>query len=299
VREDDAVHVLIVEDQAPIARLLRAWIEAEGMTVATATGAEQALLLAAEQAPAVALCDIRLPGGRDGFWFVEQLRLFSPQTAVVIVTGLPDLAGADGGHEGVADVVAKPFTRERVTGALRHALADYRLRTEQASAGLHAPVNAASALLSILHGQGGTSARHAGRVSQVAVTLARALGCDEAEAFDIGCAALLGDVQRVDIYAVAEKMPRLGAAIAIALAMEEHFDGSGFPLGLSGEAMARGARVVAVAGAYDALMESAGVRFTSPRQAVETLEGERAAHFDPAELRALREVAPSLEATAA
>lgn len=63
-------HVLVVEDQVPIARLLRVWIEAEGCSVTIATGAEQALLMAAAQAPVVAMCDIRLPGGAtaSGSW---------------------------------------------------------------------------------------------------------------------------------------------------------------------------------------------------------------------------------------
>ena len=293
-------HVLIVEDQAPIARLLRLWIEAEGATVATASGAEQALLLAAEQAPAVAFCDIRLPGGRDGFWFVEQLRTFCPETAVVMTTGLPQFAATvDGPREGVADFVTKPFTRERIVDALRHGLADHRARLARVPAGQSAPINTATALLTILRAQGGSAARHGERVSLVAVTLARALGIEEPEAVDIGCAALLGDVQRVDVHTIAAKMPHFGAASAIALAAGEHFDGTGFPLGLKGDAIPLGARIVAVAIAYDNLVEGSGVAGLTGAGAVENLCRARAGTFDPAVLRALEVIQAGLQPTAA
>lgn len=293
-------HVLVVEDQVPIARLLRIWIEAEGATVAIATGAEQALLLAAEHAPSVAVCDIRLPGGRDGFWFVEQLRIFRPDTAVVMATGLPQFAGtADGEREGVADFVVKPFTRERIVEALRHGLADHRSRKERSSANQGTPIDAATALLTILRAQGGAAARHAERVSEVAVTLARALGLPEPEVIAIGCAALLADVQRLDIHAVAGKMPHLGTASTIALASGEYCDGTGFPLGLKGDAIPRGARIVAVANAYDELMMGAGPRGMPSSIAVGTLVGARSGKFDPDVLRVLEAVAPRLRSTAA
>ena len=38
-----------------------------------AESAEQGLLLASEEFPAVAFCDINLPRGQSGFWLVEQL----------------------------------------------------------------------------------------------------------------------------------------------------------------------------------------------------------------------------------
>jgi len=67
------VRVLIVEDEPGVRRLLRTWLEAEGMTVFDAATAEQGLvLLDAETDVAVAVCDIRLPGN-DGLWMAEQL----------------------------------------------------------------------------------------------------------------------------------------------------------------------------------------------------------------------------------
>lgn len=308
--EDTPVsHVLIVEDQVPVGRLLRTWIEAEGASVVTATSAEQALLLASEHTPAVALCDIRLPGGRDGFWLVEQLRLLHPETAVVMTTGLPQFeTEVNGTREGVADFVVKPFTRERIVTALRRGLAEHRSRKASMATDLerHAPegqwdgaMGTTAALLTVLRAQGRTVAHHAERVSHLAVTLARALNVDEPELSRIEHATLLRDVERLDIYGIMRSLPHLDAAGAIAVASQEHFDGTGFPLGLKGDAIPRGARIVAVADAYDDLVEGMGLSGLTAAHAVETLCGERASQFDPAVLGALRAVQPDLQTSAA
>lgn len=284
-------HVLVVEDQVPIARLLRVWIEAEGCSVTIATGAEQALLMAAAQAPVVAMCDIRLPGGRDGFWLVEQLRLFRPHTAAVMTTGLPQFADEDGDNTGVADFVMKPFTRERIVAALRHGLADHRARVDRSPGGEDGPVDLAMVLRTIVHTQRGTSARHAEHVSPVALALAAALNCSGQEVADIECAVLLGEVERSDIYGIARTVPMLASPMAIVTASQEHWDGTGFPLGAKGNAIPMGARIVAVARAFDTLVAGVGIDGTTAAQAVETLCTTQAARFDPAVLAALRRAA--------
>ena len=298
-------HVLIVDDDVPLGRLLRSWIEAEGASVVTATGAEQALVLASEHAPAVALCDICLPGGRDGFWLVEQLRLLHPETAVVMTTGLPQFATTmPGPREGVADFVVKPFARERIVDALRHALVEHRWRTVSMATELEGEgewsgaMGTTVALLAVLRTKSGHAFRHAQRVSHLAVTLARALNVGEPEVFDIEHAALLRDVERPDIYGIMRQLPHLEAAGAIAVAAQERFDGSGFPLGLKGDAIPRGARIVAVAEAYSELVAGAGLTMLTPADALDTLCGGRAREFDPAALHALRAIQIELESGA-
>lgn len=289
-------HVLIVEDHVPIARLLRTWIESENATVMTATGAEQALLMAVEHAPAVALCDIRLPGGRDGFWFVEQLRVFRPEAAVVMTSGLPQFANAvDASREGIADFVPKPFTRERIVEALRRAMVEHRARCERAPADRRPAIETSTVLRTVLEAQSGSGARHAARVSRIAAALAAALGRPAREIADIECAVMLCDVERLDIHAIAVTVLHLGAAIAIATAAQERWDGGGFPVGLKGDAIPLGARIVAVAAAYDELVEGVGVNQLSPRQAIDVLSGQRAAEFDPAVLAALHAVEHELQ----
>lgn len=280
-------HILIVEDQAPLVRLLHTWVEAEGEEAVTATSAEQALLLASEQPPAVALCDVHLPGGRDGFWLAEQLRLLHPETAVVMTTAVNQFdAAVLGLRAGVADYVVKPFTRARLREALHHALAEHRSR--KASTADVAPSSVTTALLTVLSAQGGRAAEHALRVAHLAVKLARALELGDEEIAQVEHGALLCDVARLDIYTLARRLPQLRAAITIAVASQERFDGSGFPMGLSGDAISPGARIVAVASAYEELVSTHAFTALTPADAVATLCGERAREFDPAVLGALR-----------
>lgn len=291
-------HVLIVEDQAPLVRLLTGWLEPEGVSVMTAEGAEQALVLAAEHPPAVAFCDIRLPGGRDGFWLMEQLQRLYPETAAVVTTGLHQFdAAVHGLRAGVVDYVVTPYTRRRLVEALERALAEHATRQARRAgapggareeAGEGTAAGATAALLTVLHAQGGNALVHAQRVADRAAQIASALGLEERAITCIEHAALLGQIDRLDIHVLARRVPLLGAANAIAVAAQERFDGAGFPLGLRGEAIPLGARILAVANAYEELLAGTALRPMTPPEAIATLVGLRAGEFDPAVLRALR-----------
>jgi cyclic di-GMP phosphodiesterase len=299
--------VLIVEDQVPVARLLRAWIEADGLTAVVATGAEQALILAGEQPLAVAFCDIKLPGGRDGFWLVDQLRVLRPETAIVMTTGLQHFdAAVVLMRAGVTDYLVKPFTWARFRQAFQRALAEHRSRAAVAAVAEgdqpqepQIPESATAALRTVLEAQGRTSMHHAQRVANLATQLARAVGATETEASLIECAALLSSVERLDVHSMAAKVPHLREASALAVAVPEHFDGTGFPLGLKGEAIPKGARIVAVARAYEELISAYPTKPLAAADAVSQLCGERAAQFDPAVLDALKTLEPQLQPTPA
>ena len=43
--------------------------------------------------PAVALCDIRMPG-HDGLWLAQRIRHDAPETAVIMATGVQDVGAA-------------------------------------------------------------------------------------------------------------------------------------------------------------------------------------------------------------
>jgi putative two-component system response regulator len=297
-------YVLIVEDQAPIVRLLKRWVEDEGERVVAAESAEQALVLAAEQPPAVALCDINLPRGRDGFWLVEQLHRLCPTTATVMTTGLQRFdAAVTGLHRGVVDYVVKPYSRARIVDALRRALAEHESRKARQAAAAEdvggASAGATAALLTVLQAQGGGALALAQRVAARAAQLATALGLGAQEVACIEHAALLSQVDRLDVHVLARRVPLLGAANAIALAARERFDGTGFPLGLQGGAIPPGARILAVALAYEELV---GPRLDAmtPPVAVAVLCGARAREFDPVALGALRsQLRPPVDALSA
>jgi len=65
--------VLVVDDEAPMLRLMMRWVELTGHQAAAAASAEEALDVLAEQRPAVAVCDVRMPG-HDGIWLADRIR---------------------------------------------------------------------------------------------------------------------------------------------------------------------------------------------------------------------------------
>jgi response regulator RpfG family c-di-GMP phosphodiesterase len=296
-RSDGMSDVLIVEDESPIRRLLHRWIDAEGVSAVEAETAEQGLLLASEQLPAVAFCDINLPRGQSGFWLVEQLHRLHPETSVVVTTGLHQFdAAVTGLRAGATDYIVKPFTRDRFKEALRRGLMEHQSRKANAAVqpavenGPERPTGSTAALLSVLRVDREDSVDHAQRVSQLAAAIARAMNIDDRVAADIEHAAILRDITRLDVHEIGRQVPFLAAAATITAAMEENFDGSGFPLGLAGERIPLGARILAVAEAWDELVGGARSGRVAPAEALDVLACERASQFDPAVVRALRAI---------
>jgi response regulator RpfG family c-di-GMP phosphodiesterase len=132
---------------------------------------------------------------------------------------------------------------------------------------------------------------HAQRIATLAATIGGALGISDTELTDIRLAALLRDVTRHDVHAIARMAPAFVAAYSIAMAAQERFDGTGFPLGLKGDAIPLGARIVGAAEAYDELVSGDTGATTTPASAVEMLQGERSHQFDPVVLQALSDIA--------
>jgi len=113
--------VLVVDDEAPIRRTMRANLEARGYVVDLAENGEQALALAARHHPDVVLLDLGLPG-IDGLAVIDGLRGWSQVPIVVLSArgGERDkVAALDAGAD---DYVAKPFGMDELMARLRAAV---------------------------------------------------------------------------------------------------------------------------------------------------------------------------------
>jgi len=90
-------------------------------------------------------------------------------------------------------------------------------------------------------------------------------------------------------------IPLLKMARDIAAQHHERWDGSGYPLGLAGDAITESARIVAVADVYDALMSNRVYRpaFSEEKTLAIMQEG-RGSHFDPTIFDCLLENLPHL-----
>ncbi len=113
--------ILIVEDDAIIAYDLAETVRGMGHIVCgNAATMDEALALAAEHRPTLALMDIRLADGDNGLEVARELRSqrFLP---VIFVTAFPeDLARQ--GLEHLGPVIPKPFTRDQIEQAITRAV---------------------------------------------------------------------------------------------------------------------------------------------------------------------------------
>lgn len=102
-------HVLIVEDEAHLAKGLRFNLEAEGHTVEVAADGEAALQLLRDRNFDAVVLDVMLPG-KDGFTVASELRAEKNFVPVLMLTarGRPEDV-LNGFACGADDYIAKPF----------------------------------------------------------------------------------------------------------------------------------------------------------------------------------------------
>ena len=149
---------------------------------------------------------------------------------------------------------------------------------------------------------------HSRRVRGYSLTIARAYGMPEVELRDLEHGVLLHDIGKIGIpdaillkpgpltpaewkimrthpeigRQLVEQIPFLRGAVPIVYHHHERWDGTGYPLGLKGEQIPLGARIFAIADAFDAMTfdrpYSRAISLESARREIERSAG---SHFDP------------------
>jgi diguanylate cyclase (GGDEF)-like protein len=113
--------ILVVEDDAAVARMLSATLEAEGYTPLVACTGEEGVDMALREGPQLILLDLMLPG-MDGFEVVQNLR-GNARTAhipVMVVSARHDAADKVRAFESnVDDYLTKPFNGDELVARIR------------------------------------------------------------------------------------------------------------------------------------------------------------------------------------
>ena len=124
--------VLVVEDDAEIADVLRRFLRQEGHEVRTAVDGEEALPAASEFVPDLVILDLGLPG-LDGVEVCRQLRA-GGDVPILILTARTELDDrVEGLDSGADDYLVKPFERQELLARIRALL---RRRPPRGSASL-------------------------------------------------------------------------------------------------------------------------------------------------------------------
>ena len=109
MKESKSKTILIVEDDNVARRAIGRLLRVEGWTTMEAANGVQGLRIFRNQAPEIVLTDVVMPG-LDGFFLTAVIKSISPDSAVIIMTGLGDTE-LDGKAQalGVNAFLRKPF----------------------------------------------------------------------------------------------------------------------------------------------------------------------------------------------
>src|ERR1035437_2079222 len=124
--------VLVVDDEAPIRRVVRHALEAEGVRVIEAATARDGLDLAAAERPELIVLDIGLPDG-TGADVCRELRGWTRAPILVLSARHEDMEKVALLDAGADDYVTKPFSTVEFTARVRALLRRAHDRPGEAS----------------------------------------------------------------------------------------------------------------------------------------------------------------------
>jgi len=311
--------ILIVDDD-PVSLAVLREILAPDYRLMFARGGVEALGLALRHHPALILLDIQMPE-MDGYAVCRALKA-DPQTAgipVIFVTALSDLADEGIGFAaGCVDYLSKPVAAEIVRARVRGHLSLVQAKALEASWR-----DAVVMLARAGHYNDSDTGTHIWRMATFARQLAAVRHWSTARCELLELAAVMHDTGKIGIpgtilrkpgaldaqqWAVMKghstagfeilsgsAAPLFQLAAEIALYHHEHWDGSGYPEGLRGEAIPESARIVAVADVFDALTMTRPYKEAWPlERIVATLRAGAGTHFDPSVIASFTACLPQL-----
>jgi putative two-component system response regulator len=297
--------VLVADDEPSARKLLRRILEPAGYRVTEACTGKEAVALAEAERPDLLILDITMPD-IDGVEICRRIKSdpTTHLTPVIHITGLMTreqrlralAAGSD-------EFVGKPFDIEELLIRVRSLL-----RTKHLTDHLVSIEAVVVALARTVEARDNYTEKHLRRVADRSVEVARRIGMSEREIEAVRLGGLLHDLGKIAVpdgvllkpgpldraeFAMVRKHPEAGAEIVrplrafegpepAVLHHHEHFDGTGYPYGLRGEAIPLAARVVAVADAFDAMTTDRPYRAAmAPATAFQLLEDGRGEQWDP------------------
>ena len=126
--------VLVVDDEPPIRKFLRAGLEGQGYALVEAGAGQEGIAQAAMRSPDLVLLDLGLPDV-DGFEVVRRIREWSAMPIIVLSARGQDGDKVRALDAGADDYVTKPFSMAELLARMRVALRHrFRAGEEESSA---------------------------------------------------------------------------------------------------------------------------------------------------------------------
>ena len=113
--------ILVVDDEAEIVKLVRAYLERAGFAVVTASEGRQALAVFRHERPNLVVLDLNLPG-MDGLDVCRALRRDSDIPIIMLTARIEETDRLIGLELGADDYIVKPFSPREVVARVRTVL---------------------------------------------------------------------------------------------------------------------------------------------------------------------------------
>ena len=318
--------ILIVDDEVVIRRLLHQKLSRVGYSCEEANSAEQALTKLASNQIELVILDVNMPG-KSGIDILPEIKSNYQNTVVIMATAIAETSIAvECMKRGAEDYLCKPFNLDEVAMSVEKTLEKRELQLqirdyqqsleekvgEQTNEIRKLFLGSIEALVYALEAKDKYTGGHSRRVAEIAVTIGGKLGLAEDEIADLRWAGLLHDVGKIAVdQMIQNKQGRLtpgeyehimihahvGAGIVKPVVNDrvveiiehhhDHYNGSGLHQTIAKEQIPLGARILAVADAYDAMTSDRPYRSAMSREeACREIERCIGTQFDPVVARA-------------
>jgi putative two-component system response regulator len=285
--------LLIVDDEAAIRRLISQKLSREGYQCEEADAAEQVLNTLETRPIVLVILDVKMPG-KSGTELLPEIKAGYPDTAVIMATAINETnVAVQCLKQGADDYICKPFDLEELSLSVRKALEKRRLQLEireyqqyleekieeQMGEIRKLYLGAIEALVSALEAKDKYTGGHSRRVTEIALALGNELGLSPQDMEDLRWGSMLHDIGKIAVDQVIQNKPdrltreeyehimthaHVGAEIvgpvingkitAVIEHHHDHYDGSGLHQVVVGSDIPLGARILAVADAFDAMI---------------------------------------------
>ncbi len=304
--------VLVVDDEPAITVAFAKKLRREGYDCVTAGSAEEALRRMEAYKPALVISDVRMPG-MSGLDLLKEIKRRDAGIKVILITAYTDVDFVvEALRHDADDYLLKPFNLRELASSVSRALG----REPRGKAATDSALGIL-ALAKAIESRDPFASGHIERVAGYARAVGVALGIEGSALHTLWLAAILHDVGKLCVpeailnkagsltgeeTAILRRYPEAGARIvsgapeldstyAAILQHRENWDGSGYPLGIRGDALSLEGRIINAAEALDAMLNDRPYRTAlGEEEARRQLEAGAGSRYDPEVVAALIDV---------
>ena len=315
------ISILLIDDEKMIRRTLRKSLEKENYICQEAESADDAIAKLEQNSFDLAILDVKMPN-KTGLEFLPEIRKSYPDTGVIMATAVTDINTVVQCMKlGAIDYLSKPFTPNELYVSVENALQKRNLELDIKTqvANLEASIeeqkkrlrnlylDAMESLVTALEAKDRYTAGHSRRVNSISMSIAMKLGLCKDDIEDVRWGSLLHDVGKIaidssiqnknapltaDEYQYIMAHAHIGPGIVKNLTNNNvmniiryhhaHFNGNKPDQNVKGNDIPLGARIVAVADAFDAMTSDRPYRKSlTHEQAIAELRKCSGSQFDP------------------